>query len=108
MFTFIGTVLPLSTWFKSPSWTLAQLFLLAALVLALRRLPGVVALSRGIPELTTWRERFFTGWFGPIGVAAMYYSLVALKEVEEESFLDVNLFPIVRPLALCHSLPTAG
>lgn len=47
----------------------------------LRRLPIVVALYRFIPSVHTWREAVFTGWFGPIGVGAIFYSMVALENV---------------------------
>ncbi|MCZ9341765.1 cation:proton antiporter, partial [Streptomyces sp. TRM76130] len=39
--------------------------------LLLRRLPVVLALKR--PLSLTWRDAFFLGWFGPIGVSALFY-----------------------------------
>lgn len=61
--------------------TLWRLFVLAILVLLLRRLPVVLALYKFIPAIRTWREAVFTGWFGPIGVGAIFYYTVALESI---------------------------
>jgi NhaP-type Na+/H+ or K+/H+ antiporter len=53
---------------------------LAAAVLALRRLPVVAAIR---PLLRPWArgadDLLFLGWFGPVGVAAIFYAGVALR-----------------------------
>jgi hypothetical protein len=54
---------------------------LAILVLLFRRLPIVLALYKFIPTIRTWREAIFTGWFGPIGVGAIFYYTVALESI---------------------------
>lgn len=48
--------------------------LLAALILLLRRLPVLLLLRPVVPELRTRADAAFVGWFGPIGVAALYYA----------------------------------
>lgn len=58
-----------------------RLFVLAILVLLLRRLPVVLALYKFIPAIRTWREAVFTGWFGPIGVGAIFYYSVAIESI---------------------------
>jgi sodium/hydrogen antiporter len=67
VFVVLGAVLPWSDW-RSLGW--AGPALVVALLL-LRRLPWLLALARPlrlpVPEAT------FLGWFGPIGVSAMYY-----------------------------------
>lgn len=50
----------------------------------MRRLPIVVALHRWIPAIHNWREAVFTGWFGPIGVGAIFYYTVALESIPED------------------------
>jgi hypothetical protein len=54
---------------------------LAILVLLFRRLPIVLALYKWIPAIHNWREAVFTGWFGPIGVGAIFYYTVALEAI---------------------------
>ncbi|EIE89267.1 hypothetical protein RO3G_13978 [Rhizopus delemar RA 99-880] len=58
-----------------------RLIVLAILVLLLRRLPIIMALYKFIPAIHTWREAVFTGWFGPIGVGAIFYYTVALEAI---------------------------
>lgn len=48
----------------------------AILIILLRRPLVVLLFKRFIPELKTKREALFIGWFGPIGVGALYYALV--------------------------------
>lgn len=79
-FAFFGMVLPFAGWSELG---LAGV-LLAAWVLLLRR-PPVVALAlagSGAPR----RERAFIAWFGPLGVAAMYYmTLIESYEIPQGS-----------------------
>jgi NhaP-type Na+/H+ or K+/H+ antiporter len=48
-------------------------------VLLVRRLPVVIGLQKFIPEVRSWREACFVGWFGPMGVGALYYALESGK-----------------------------
>ncbi len=48
--------------------------LLAVAILLLRRLPVAFLLRPFLPELRTHADTAFVGWFGPIGVAAIYYA----------------------------------
>lgn len=64
--------------------TVWRLVVLAILVLILRRLPIVLALYKWIPTIHNWREAVFTGWFGPIGVGAIFYYTVALEALPED------------------------
>ncbi len=68
VFTFFGTLLPWSQWGK-----LGAVGLLFALwVLVLRR-PPIVPLALA-PTRDTGRDVLFLSWFGPIGVAAIFYA----------------------------------
>jgi sodium/hydrogen antiporter len=51
---------------------------IAGLVIAARRLPAWLALAAVTPGLRA-REMIFAGWFGPVGIAALYYALLAEK-----------------------------
>lgn len=57
-------------------WTLIGL---AVSVLLLRRLPAIMALYTYIPAISNWKEAAFTGWFGPIGVGALFYYTIAIE-----------------------------
>lgn len=46
------------------------------LIICLRRVFPVLFFSNFIPEIKSKREALFIGWFGPIGVAALFYSLL--------------------------------
>jgi sodium/hydrogen antiporter len=67
VFALLGVALPWDGWAEL-GWR-GVAFALA--VLALRRLPIVMALGR--PLALSAREAAFTGWFGPIGAAALLY-----------------------------------
>jgi NhaP-type Na+/H+ or K+/H+ antiporter len=69
-FLVLGAALPLSAW-RGAGWMLPA-FVLA--VLALRRLPAVFATRRFILPIRSTRDALFAGWFGPIGIAAIYYA----------------------------------
>ncbi len=67
VFVLFGVVLPWDDW-GSLGWAGIGLVLVALL---LRRLPAVLALR--VPLGGTWAFAWWLGWFGPIGVAALYY-----------------------------------
>ncbi|CAI5759667.1 unnamed protein product [Candida verbasci] len=59
-----------------------RLIILAFVIIFLRRIPAVVALKPFTPDVKTWREAFFCGHFGPIGVGAIFASILARKDLE--------------------------
>ncbi|KAI8372093.1 Cation/H+ exchanger [Blakeslea trispora] len=82
VFVYIGATIPWSSFVDaSIQISLWRLFVLAILVLLLRRLPIVLALYKHVPAIRNWREAVFTGWFGPIGVGAIFYYTAALEAV---------------------------
>lgn len=56
--------------------------LAAFLIIFLRRLPAVVLLQPITPAIRSYREAVFSGWFGPIGVGAVFLSTIAQEELE--------------------------
>ncbi|KAF9109995.1 hypothetical protein BGX27_006891 [Mortierella sp. AM989] len=74
-FIFIGASIPFSSFGDSSlGLSVWRLVVLTISVLLLRRPPFVVALKTTIPALTTYRDAVFAGWFGPIGVGAVFYA----------------------------------
>lgn len=54
--------------------TWPRLLALGLLVLAFRRIPALLACYRMMPHVVrSWKEAVFMGYFGPIGVGAIYY-----------------------------------
>lgn len=69
VFVFIGA------WIRFPDWTNATIGLspgrLAAFflsILFIRRVPVLMLLYKTVPDIATWQEALFCGWFGPMGV----------------------------------------
>jgi NhaP-type Na+/H+ or K+/H+ antiporter len=81
IFVLLGMTIPWEGWVDL-GW--AGL-LLALAVLLLRRLPAVLALRPLLGRVGGTRDALFLGWFGPIGVAALFYANLAVREsgVEE-------------------------
>ncbi len=80
IFALMGLMLPWDRWMALGWHGVA----LAAAVLLLRRLPAVLGLSRFIPALKRKKDATFAGWFGPIGVAALFY----ITHATEQTHLD--------------------
>jgi NhaP-type Na+/H+ or K+/H+ antiporter len=101
VFVLFGAVLPWSEWGRLGWGALG----FVAVALFLRRLPAVLALKR--PARATWAQQLWLGWFGPIGVAALFY----IGHAEEEGVTDPVIWAagslIVAVSTVVHGL-TAG
>ena len=82
LFLLLGVELPWSQWAEL-GWA-AVLFPVA--VLLLRRLPVLLALAR--PLRLRLRDAVFLGWFGPVGVSAIFYLTLS----EDEGVSDPRLW----------------
>ncbi|KAI7902112.1 Sodium/hydrogen exchanger family-domain-containing protein [Cokeromyces recurvatus] len=82
IFVYIGAIIPWSDFGKAElglaPW---RLIVIAILVLLFRRLPVVVLLKPVMPAMKTYREAVFSGWFGPMGVGAVFLSVIAKEEL---------------------------
>lgn len=88
-FVLFGAVLPWQGWWEALGW---RGLALAVAVLLLRRLPAIALLSRAIQPLHDWPSALFLGWFGPIGVAAIFYAVLAERKLGiEEPWLVCSL-----------------
>ncbi|WP_298459883.1 cation:proton antiporter [uncultured Cellulomonas sp.] len=74
LFVLLGAVLPWREW-AALGWP-AVVFVLG--VLLVRRLPVVLALRR--PLGLDRRDAAFVGWFGPVGVSAIFYVAYSMHE----------------------------
>lgn len=85
-----GTSLGISPW---------RIVVLGITVLVLRRLPGVFALQKAIPAVTSVTDAAFAGWFGPVGVGALFYIQVALREIPDDG-TRTHLREVYNPVVL--------
>lgn len=75
MFVLLGATLPWTVW-SELGWTAIAL---ALAVLLLRRLPVLLLLKR--PLNLGWPDALYLGWFGPVGVSAVFYLTLEAEEL---------------------------
>lgn len=80
VFFIFGLMLPWQEWF-SLGWNALWIVLL---ILLFRRIPALLVLKPVMPQFKDMYDGLILGWFGPIGVAALYYAILA----HEKTFLD--------------------
>lgn len=82
-FVYFGSVVPWADFNnKDIGLDVWRLIVIAILILLFRRIPAMLILSPLVPDIRNWREALFCGHFGPIGVGAVYMSLIARAELE--------------------------
>ena len=79
MFVIFGAALPWAAW-AGLGWPLVAL---AAATLALRRIPVLALMTPLVRPTLEPRDAAFLGWFGPLGVAAMFYAAFAVRQTGE-------------------------
>ena len=94
----LGLALPWDKWLELGWGGL----LLAVAVLLLRRLPALLLLRPFLPQLRGIQDALFMGWFGSIGVAALFYTFVSLRKTGLESAW------VVGSLIICASIFAQG
>jgi hypothetical protein len=110
-FMYIGAILPWDE-FNQPDITgitYGRLLALGLLVLLLRRIPAMMVMYKLMPNtVKSWQEALFMGYFGPIGIGAVFYvehafhlfpKLDAAETHEEEDLLRA-MRPVVYFLVL--------
>lgn len=98
-FLLFGIALPWDEWGALGSGAL----LFAAAVLLLRRLPAWLLLGRAVDAWTRRADVLFAGWFGPIGIAALYYASYAARHTpHREAWLIGSL--VVAVSILVHGM----
>lgn len=78
VFVVFGMVLPWAEW-ATLGWPPVAL---VVGVLVLRRLPMVLALRPAIRPLDRPAAALFVGWFGPIGIAALFYATLVVRQTD--------------------------
>jgi sodium/hydrogen antiporter len=98
IFTLLSLVAPWKEW---TSLGLEGL-LVTFLILSLHRIPILYLINPNIPNIRSNLDVLFAGWFGPVGIAAFYYSQFSMIQTGKE-----ELWPIVS-LVICVSVILHG
>lgn len=91
VFVLLGLALPLEAW-RGLGWPLLG-FALALFLL--RRPPWIYALGRMTRAARRPAASAYLGWFGPIGIAALFYSLHVEDALGEGKWFEIVSFVIV-------------
>jgi sodium/hydrogen antiporter len=91
IFMWFGAVCPWDSFWSSDLIHPARLFALGALILLLRRIPTILGLHRFVRQIQGRSQALFVGYFGPIGVSAIFYLYVGLEFLETMSSDDGQL-----------------
>ena len=73
IFVWYGAVCPWYSFAYNNVIPVYRLVFLAILVLLLRRIPFILAMHKRIHQIEEWRQALFVGFFGPMGVSAIFY-----------------------------------
>jgi NhaP-type Na+/H+ or K+/H+ antiporter len=84
-FIWIGAVAPWKEFADNDILPLYRLVFIGVLVMLFRRLPFVLLVHKKIHQIEEWRQAIFVGFFGPIGVSAVFYLYIAVE------FLKTNV-----------------
>lgn len=79
VFIWFGAVCPWSAFANNNVIPVYRLIFLGILVLLLRRLPIVFAMHEHIHQIEQRRQALYVGFFGPIGVSAIFYLYISLE-----------------------------
>ncbi|MDX1633731.1 MAG: cation:proton antiporter [Marinobacter sp.] len=102
VFMLVGLMIPWRDWLAL-GWAGPALVLS---ILALRRLPVILLLRPGIGPWRDWPVALLAGWFGPIGVSALFYAMLVHRETGDHS-VWVGASLLVAASLLVHGVSAA-
>jgi len=88
VFIWFGAVCPWYSFAHNSQIPIYRLIFLGILVLLLRRPPIVLVMHKKIHQIEEWRQALFVGYFGPIGVSAIFYLYVSLEYLKTNIDVD--------------------
>lgn len=103
-FIYFGAIVPWEK-FDNSYISVWRLIVIMICVTFGRRIPIIIMLKSLVAELRTWKDVFMAGHFGPIGVAAIYMSLMAWELLDASpthisEYLKEVLWPVTAFLVL--------
>ncbi|GAA3630513.1 cation:proton antiporter [Streptomyces chitinivorans] len=102
LFVVLGAMIPWREWGELGWW---RGVLLVLGVLLLRRLPVLLALKR--PLSLTWSDTLFMGWFGPIGVSALFYLTMEAHRLGADPVVLAAGTLVIAASTVAHGVTTA-
>ena len=98
VFVILGASIPWTAW-REVGWSLIAF---VALVLGVRRIPWLLAIG---PLVRFGRSaRLWIGWFGPVGVAALFYVSLSASEGESDPVLWAATSAMVAASTVVHGI----
>ena len=79
VFIWFGAICPWKEFYHNDVIPIHRLIFLGILVLLLRRPPIILAMHKKIHQIDQKRQALFVGFFGPIGVSAIFYLYISLE-----------------------------
>jgi NhaP-type Na+/H+ or K+/H+ antiporter len=79
IFMWFGAVCPWAEFYHNTVIPIQRLIFLGILVLLLRRPPIIFAMHSKVHQIEQKRQALFVGFFGPIGVSAIFYLYISLE-----------------------------
>lgn len=83
VFMWFGAVCPWTMFLNNDVIPIYRLIFLGILVLLFRRVPIVYAMHGKIQQIEEKRQALFVGFFGPIGVSAVFYLYISLEFLDQ-------------------------
>ncbi|KAL5376712.1 hypothetical protein DPSP01_010259 [Paraphaeosphaeria sporulosa] len=88
VFIWFGAVCPWKEFYTNDVIPIYRLVPLGILVLLLRRPPIVFAMHKSIHQIEEKRQALYVGFFGPIGVSAIFYLYITLDFLRKNVTVD--------------------
>ncbi|KAF4633264.1 hypothetical protein G7Y89_g4858 [Cudoniella acicularis] len=111
IFMWFGAICPWSLFLHNNVIPIYRLIFLGLLILIFRRLPVVFAFHKFIHQIEDVRQAVFVGFFGPIGVSAVFYLYISLDfletievdgvQREDAKYLSEVMVVVIWFLAIC-------
>ncbi|KAJ3388983.1 hypothetical protein HDU92_001222 [Lobulomyces angularis] len=96
-------IIPWSS-FGTPELPYWALITSSLLILIVRRLPAVLIMMKFMLPLLTLSEAFYVGWFGPVGVGALWYQTLGSTLFPENKLFTPVVSFIVFSSVICHGI----
>ncbi|KAI9877274.1 MAG: hypothetical protein M1830_004357 [Pleopsidium flavum] len=88
VFMWFGAVCPWAAFLHNDVIPIYRLIFLGILILLFRRVPIIFALHRNIQQIEEKKQALFVGFFGPIGVSAVFYLYISLEFLHQITVND--------------------
>ncbi|KAL9106201.1 MAG: hypothetical protein Q9227_008734 [Pyrenula ochraceoflavens] len=111
IFMWYGAVCPWASFRVNDVIPIYRLIFLGVLILLFRRIPYILTIHKFIPQIEQFQQAAFVGFFGPIGVSAIFYLYISIdfleqtvyqgEEREDARRLQDTMMVVIWFLAIC-------